>query len=299
MSKRLIFLVFLLSVGGFGQQPSFNMPTTGLVWDVPTKTVRPMLGFPGAASLGPPMLSDVVRAFTAPSGKLLLAVNSSDEVQFCSADGFCDQLEQAIQPDLVAWAADNSAAFLYRAGYLQRLACSSSRCTADAATVLPEIGDPVVGVTTDRHASHAFLTTHNTVYMADSAQFSIVTAFDSEIVGLVLIGDRGVVAVRSGQVFEIKAGGPQLLFETAELKSFIMAPGAHQFCGITTENVIGCWDLTGAPIPNDASVSTAIRGIRPFGSWIWIDYDRASGDPVLLLRNEPSDTSVVFVPAGA
>ena len=92
-------------------------PITGLVFDKPSQSLRQVVGMPGAAVLGQPILSDVDWASVAPSGRVAIVMRQGEVRLFSAA---ADPVEVIIQgtvnsPLYSAWSADSSAVALYSA----------------------------------------------------------------------------------------------------------------------------------------------------------------------------------------
>lgn len=119
----LLLSAFLLPA----QQVQLGGPVCGVIYDAPTRSLRPLLGVPGAAYLGGALVAGVDFASVAPSGKLALAVKDGQALLLTDLD----RLQPAVLPlpavlqdaDRAAWAQDSSALALYSSarGWLQRV----------------------------------------------------------------------------------------------------------------------------------------------------------------------------------
>lgn len=120
----LLLPAFLLPA----QQVQVGGPVCGVVYDAPTRSLRPLLGVAGAAHLGGAVVTGVDFASVAPSGKMALALKDGQALLLTDLD----RLQPAVLPlpdvlqdaDRVAWAQDSSALVLYSSarGWLQRIA---------------------------------------------------------------------------------------------------------------------------------------------------------------------------------
>src|SRR5262249_52553514 len=99
-------------------QPAiFHGPIVGFVYASSSRSVRPVLGVPGAAIMGSPVLSDVDHASIAPGGKWAL-VSKGGSVRFVrglsdkepsesAAEGLIDSV------DRVVWNGEGTSALLF------------------------------------------------------------------------------------------------------------------------------------------------------------------------------------------
>lgn len=69
---RRFFFPALLATAAFAQTPSVSSPQSGLVYDPPSRSLRTMAGFLGAAYLGAARVADLDAASVAPGGRFAL-----------------------------------------------------------------------------------------------------------------------------------------------------------------------------------------------------------------------------------
>ncbi|MGP0071145.1 MAG: YncE family protein [Bryobacteraceae bacterium] len=121
MRAALLFLVGLFSASCLPAQTSLSGPVEAFTFDAPTRSLRAVIGFPGAASFGPALMDNLDLASVAPGqnygiiferGKCLLVSGLNAKT--------VSQAEMAgvsARPDGVVWSANGSLAVLYsRAG---------------------------------------------------------------------------------------------------------------------------------------------------------------------------------------
>ncbi len=116
-----VVLLLVLSLGAAAQQLSLRGPTSGLVFDPVTQSLRPVMGALGAAHLGPAVVEGVRTAAVAPHGKTSLVV-LDDSVQMLQRLDSDRPLQVPLEgivpePDGVIWAPDSAYAVI----------CSSTR----------------------------------------------------------------------------------------------------------------------------------------------------------------------------
>ena len=92
-------------------------PITGLVFDKPSRSLRQVIGIPGAASLGRPILEDVDWASIAPSGRVALVIRQGEARLYSAGTDPTEILVQGTvdSPMHSAWAADSSTVAIYSA----------------------------------------------------------------------------------------------------------------------------------------------------------------------------------------
>lgn len=145
MSHRLIVsisvstaLLALPFVVANAQPASLQGPVAGFVFSPASRTVRPLLGIPGASYLAPPVLSLVDSASIAPGGKAAFITRSGKSAFISGLSGLApaeSSIDGLIDPvDRVVWSRDGSFAVLYSSSgsQFQRVQLSSSRPLADA-----------------------------------------------------------------------------------------------------------------------------------------------------------------------
>src|SRR4051794_23964982 len=136
------------------QTTSFHGPIAGFVYSHGSRTIRPMLGVPGAARLGSPILDEVDFASIAPGGAWAL-VTKGDRCSLVhgladltpagsAADGLIDDV------DRVLWNRDGSIALLYSSSSnrMQRVRLSDAGVRADTPMDLSPWG-PVTALAID------------------------------------------------------------------------------------------------------------------------------------------------------
>jgi len=141
MSRWFISVsIAVLSLPGgsaVAQSTSFHGPISGFVYSHVSRTVRPLLGIPGATYIGSPVLDGVDSASVAPGGKWSLITKGGHSSlmrglsDLAPADSSPDGLIDAV--DRVTWNPDGSYALLYSSSgnRLQRVQLSDTGAIAD------------------------------------------------------------------------------------------------------------------------------------------------------------------------
>ena len=73
-SRFLTIVAFLTSWPAVGQMAPLGGPVSGLIFDAPSRSVRPIIGVPGSSYLGQALLENIDNAFIAPDGESALVV---------------------------------------------------------------------------------------------------------------------------------------------------------------------------------------------------------------------------------
>ena len=117
MRSALFFLVGLFSASCLPAQTSLSGPVEAFTFDAPTRSIRAVIGFPGAASFGPALMDNLDLASVAPGqnyglvferGKgLLVSGLNAKTVSGAEIAGL------TAHPDGIVWSANGSLAVLY------------------------------------------------------------------------------------------------------------------------------------------------------------------------------------------
>lgn len=140
-----------LPIGLAVAQPStFHGPVAGFVYSRASRTVRPLLGLPGAARIGSPLLNELDSASVAPGGRWALITKAGHSsfvrglADLAPADYTTDLLLD--NADRVLWNRDGSVALLYStsANQLQRVRLSDTTAIPEAPLDLAPWGQAAV-----------------------------------------------------------------------------------------------------------------------------------------------------------
>lgn len=118
-SKTVIICLCVLLAGGLtlaAQESFLSGPVSGFVFDRASRSIRPIVGLPGASYLGDALAAGLDWASVAPAGNVALAVKDGQlyALRGLGPEAPWIEIEEASPAiDRVAWAADGSAAALY------------------------------------------------------------------------------------------------------------------------------------------------------------------------------------------
>jgi hypothetical protein len=140
------------------QEVRFGGPFAGLVFDPPSRALRPVFGLPGAARLHSPVLTEVDWASVAPDGKTAI-IQQRDGIRLLAFTTLQEPVEVSLHgaapintPLLSAWAADSSAVVLFSAGScaLQWIHIDRQDATADPIVPITGIEGTVTALAAHR-----------------------------------------------------------------------------------------------------------------------------------------------------
>jgi len=122
----------------YSQPSNFGAPLAGYIYSRDSRTVRPVIGSPGASYMAPAVLSDVDSASIAPGGRWGLITRAGSSL-FVRGLSYSQPVELpadgVIQPvDRIVWNRDGSFALLYSSttGQLQRVSLAGDHLSADS-----------------------------------------------------------------------------------------------------------------------------------------------------------------------
>lgn len=168
-------------------------PTSGLVYDAPSRALRVVMGVPGAAYLGGALVNDLEGGSPSPDGRFALALSSRGVALVTMADQSVAWMDSAgcAAASQVAWSKDGSAVAaacadgtrLYRAG--QRVALGAGV-------------DGVRGLAVDASGTAVFAARSNGVYRIDASEARLIAQLDNPS-GLALAGGTLYAVDRAGK----------------------------------------------------------------------------------------------------
>jgi len=277
MRLALFPILGLIAAGGLAaQQGSLTGPVEAYTFDAPTRSLRAVIGFPGAASFGPALRDSLDFASVAPlqnygigfqRGRCLLIANlGSTALAARTLEGV------DAQPEGIAWSGDGSLAVLYsRTGnWLQTVTGFPGSPVAEARVALGEGGSSLGGVLA-----------------------SVAIDVKGKQIAIGLSGDTGAVYVSSdGRIFtnlKTVAQPIALTFSTDGLTLYALEGSAPQVFAITLSNhAYQNIPLTGLAAP------VAIQGAEDSQSRPLL-YVASSSDRVLRIVDVASQQIVTTV----
>jgi hypothetical protein len=316
---RLAFLVVvgLISASRLPAQPaSFSGPVEAITFDAPTRSVRAVLGVPGAASFGPALMDSVDLASVAPLQSYGL-VFESGKCLFVSGLGSKTISSLAVAgvtsyPEGVVWSGNGSLAILYsHAGdWFQTIAGFPGAPVAGPLVDVSALGGSFVTVAVDapgkqiavavsgdnggvfqasgqsftrlasmtQPVSLSFSNNAQTLYALDAAtpQVTAVTLSSHGLQTLALPGMTNPIAIQS--------------LEDSENRQLLYIAGG-------SDRILRIVDVASQQILNDVALNFQPTSLAPFGSGSFVLAFRAqSTNPLWLFASTPQP-GAYFVPA--
>jgi WD40 repeat protein len=317
MRLAFLFVVGLISASRLPAQPtSFSGPVVAITFDAPTRSVRAVLGVPGAASFGPTLMDSVDLASVAPLQNYGL-VFESGKCLFVSGLGSKTISSVVVAgvtsyPDGIVWSANGSLAILYsRAGsWFQTIAGFPSAPVAGALVDVSSLGGSFITVGVDapgkqiavavsgdnggvfqasgqsftrlasmtQPISLSFSNNAQTLYALDAAslQVTAVTLSSHGLQTLTLPGMTNPIAIQS--------------LEDSQNRQLLYIAGG-------SDRIVRILDVASQQIVNDVALSVQPTSLAPFGAGSFVLAFRAqSTNPLWLFVSTPQ-AGAYFVPA--
>lgn len=312
---RTTALILFSAVCALAQDGSFGTPIAGYVLDRSASSLRPVLGIPGAATLGAPVQSDYSwnAAYVSPAADSFIgvAIDGSTHWFVMSGGAFTEKTVAGTMtlPARVVYSPNGTAAALYGSGQAQIV------------TGLP--GSPSITATVDlkapsqpgqRHIAPVLAVSDDGQYLLAAGSGSVQLANANGTVRTVMqAGPSAAVAFAPGThdaaiaargtgalvIRDIDGSAIQQLlasdgqpFSTVAGIAF-SADGSHVFYASASAKAVSVFDLAGGH--NDIACSCAPSQLTPMGAAFRLT--ELTKDPLWLLDASASGPRVVFVPA--
>jgi ABC-type uncharacterized transport system permease subunit len=316
---RLCSVVCGLALSCFAQGFQIGGPVAGLVFDAPSKSLRQVLGMPGAAHLSPALVADVDWASVAPNGRTAVVIRQGEARLVSAADiaqtppgGGLEGLHEP--PQWSAWAQDSSVVVLYSANTraLQWVRLNTQPPTLDPPIALDSVEGEVTALVTDATSKVAVVAVAGAgVYRVTSEGAVLVLPMaDASAIAMSPGGDLLWVADRSnGQVLEVAspASNPESRILLSDSERFadlsalaLSSDNKRLYLANRSTRVLYWLDRSTSLLSEGLELDTPATLFSPLGrpSLLLLLGDRAKlGDPFYLL-DEQSGPSLFFVPAG-
>ena len=309
-------LAFLTTLGA--QEPQMHGPVSGVVYDAVSQSIRPILGLPGGAHLGPPTYSGLDYASVAPNGDLALAVIKG---RVLLIRGLFEQpsasiIEGAIaNPDRILWAKDSSAALLSSAegAGVQRLSNLRDTPRVDDPISLPPEAGSLSTVAADGSARRVVAGMRGAsgggVYLiSEYGNVSLLAAIgDPTAVAFTPDGQDVYVADgASNQIFAIRSiaeGASVALALDSRAGVFdpigLAVTSAQLFVVSRAQRTVRAYSLPALTPVSESQLDEEPQGIEPIpSSSLYRLTARRKLEDVLLLIDAGAGTPAFFVPAG-
>ena len=297
-SAGVLFGVAIMTVVAAGQ--SSVLPTlTGFVYDAGSRSVRPILGIPGSAYLGPAVIGDVEAAWLSPAPSAAIVIRDGG-TRLLTHLGTLRPEEQEgtllAAPSLVAWDAEGSIAALYSAatGDLQRVRISVAGVSIDAVEAAGSIG--TVHALAVNAKGEIAVSSADGIYRlqpgASATRLSEVPAVALSFGSgdtLYAAGDSSVTEIRT------RSGASRALVPGRRLTSLAASLKSGVVWGVEDGTRAVAFDLAGAVVAEVRLDRAATSFVPLNGRTFLLNPADRDGQPLLVL-NTAGDPAVFFIP---
>jgi hypothetical protein len=318
-TRRTALIGLAMLIGALtltAQQATLSGPISGYVFDNATRSVRAIMGLPGAAYLGDPLLAGLEWASVAPSGEVALALKDGKwyAIRGLAAWAHWTELEGSFPaPDRTAWSQDgNTAAVSTGAGGGLRF--FRNLLGGPEAVSGADLPGPVTALALEASGECAVAAVkaeaEGGVYLACPGATARLLAAVGDPAALVLArGGRDLfVADRTGRILEI-----QDFREAARVMPFAEMPGSgwdpvglavsadQRFLWVAhrSERRLDSFDLDSRALAGQIGVEGEPVMLEPLAvkSVFLLRSVGSAGEPLLVLE-AGAQPAVYFVPAG-
>ena len=317
MRRVSLFLFALISASRLpAQQTSLSGPVVGITFDAPTRSLRAVNGFPGAASFGPALLDSLDFASVAPQQSYGL-VFENGECFLVSGLG-SKTISTAViagvtqYPDRIVWSANGSLAILYSraAGWFQTIAGFPNAPVAAGLVDVASLGGAFTAVAADstgRQVAVAVGGDDGGVYLTSAGQFTRLASMANPV-SLSFSSDGETLYAldaATAQVTEVSVGSHGL--QTLALPG-IANPIAIQsaedsqnrqllYVAGGSDRMLRMLDVASGQIVADVPLNFQPTGLCPLGAGSFVLAFRSqSANPLWLFAVTPQP-GAYFVPA--
>jgi hypothetical protein len=315
---RPAFLVFLslISFTWLPAQTSVSGPVEAVTFDPPTRSVRAVIGLPGAASFGPALLDNLDLASVAP-GQNYGIVFEGGRCLFVTGLGSKKIGQATIEnartdPQGVAWAAGGSLAILYSVtgNWFQLVTGLPAAPVAGTVVESASLGGVLSGVASDASGEQIAVAVSGAeggVYLYSNGQFARQASLNNPV-SLSFSTDAKTLYALDAATPEVTA----ITLANDAFQSFALAgmsnPIAIQaslnasgqpvvYIAGGTDRSLRTLDLASGQFSADVALLFQPTGIAPFGATSFVLAGRSqAANPLWLLSNSASPAAY-FVPA--
>jgi len=318
MRSAPFLILGLISAGGLiAQQASLTGPVEAYTFDAPTRSLRAVIGFPGAASFGPVLRDGLDFASVAPQqdygigfqrGKCLFISGLSSSAPVTRVLAGVEA-----QAEGMVWSADGSRAILYSrtANWLRTISGFPSAPSAGPRVDGSSLGGMLASVAADpkgKRIAAGFSGDAGAVYeSSDGQNFSKLISLAKPI-SLAFSTDGSTLYVLDGSASQVIAVNVSNHAYQAMLLAGLASPAAIQavensenrqllYVAATTDRLVRIVDLASQQKVMDVSLGLEPTGLDQFGSNSFVVGSRSrAANPLWLFTSTPQP-GAYFVPA--
>lgn len=303
MKTKKILLGFFIAGSLAAQTVLIEGPVSGFIFDQSTGALRPIVGLPGAAYLGDPVITELSWAGVAPGGRWALALRDGALIAVTGLRGpepTWSPIESVqLTPDRAVWSEDGSVALIYSTatGAAQRIRGLTGMPVADEAVRLP--GARALAVDAEGRIIAGM--PEGVLLLGQDGASPLLPGLQA--VAIAVTGANLLVAGSNGEVWWIRnyAGeaSAELLTSVEDPVGVALSPDQRQaLIASRAERAVLIYELAArAPMARlvaDPEPSTLDR-LSERDLWL-IRPSFGPSDPLLVLKTSP-EAGIWFVPA--
>jgi hypothetical protein len=316
--RPAFLFVFALIPAPFlsAQQTSLSGPVEAITFDAPTRSLRAVNGFPGAASFGPALLDSLDFASVAPRQNYGV-VFENGKCLFVSGLGSKTSPPAVIagvteRPDGVVWSGDGSLAILYSraAGWFQTIAGFPGTPVAGALIDVASLSGTFTAVATDTPGKQIVVAVsgdNGAVYQSSGGQFTRLASMTKPI-SLSFSSDGQTLYALDAATAQVTAAslgnhGIQILAlpgitNPIAIQSVVDSQNRQLlYVAGGTDRMVRILNVASQQIVADVPLTFLPTGLDPFGSGSFVLAFRSQSTNPLWLFAVTPQPGAYFVPA--
>lgn len=315
LSRRLSLALCAFAMTGWAaSSTAVGGPVTGFVFDAQADAIRPMLGIPGAAYLGTPVVVGVSAASVAPDGSAVLAVQQAGLLMLYGGLRSGAPTGMAINGaiagvDHFAWSGDNRAAAVYSStsGQAQVLTNLAQSPAAGAPFDISTVAGPVTALAFDgQRIVFGVAGGAGGIYLAVPPAAAQRIAPASNPSAMVLAGaDLYFADQQSQQIWQVEsyAGTPMaaLFADDSGISSpaglQISLDGKRLYVANAGNRKLGVYDVASRSVGQSLDLTFTPTRLERFGDTSVFLLNSSGPDPLFVLSDgSQAKIAVYFVP---
>jgi hypothetical protein len=316
MRHAFLFILALICATGLRAQPTtLSAPVQAFTFDAPTRSLRAVIGFPGAASFGPALLDNLDFASVAGSQNYGI-VFESEKCLFIS--GLGSKINSAVlagvtrYPDGIVWSGNGSLAILYSIGgnWFQTITGFPNAPVAGSFVDVSSLGGTFSVIAVDAQGKQVVVAVsgdHGGVYQAVGQSFTPLASMTNPVSLSFSSDGKTLYALDAATVqvtaVDLSGHGLQTLalpgmknpiaiqsFENSQNQPMLYVAGG-------SDRMVRILNVESQQIVTDVPVNFQPTGLAPFGNGSFVLASRAqSAKPLWLFSSTPAP-GAYFVPA--
>lgn len=312
-----IFFVIAAVPGAPAQQIGVYGPVEGFTFDQPTRTLRAIIGVPGAATFGPAILDRVDFGSVAPHQNYGLAFQSGNCLLVSGLDSTAVSTPLTSgapgQPEGVAWSADGSLAILYsRSGnWAQTISGFPQTPISGFALNLSSLPGSLSAITSDSHGKTIAVAVSGSsggVYLTSDGQSFAPVLQSPKVVALSFSSDGSALYALDNTARQLSAVNVGTFSSQNLPLAGLADPLAIQagedgqgeavvYVASGSDQLLRVIEVSSQQVSSDVPLNVAPSGLAVFGATSFIVAPRSQISQPLWLFSSSPQPAAFFVPA--